>query len=418
MTRIWQYQQYTLSTDSSDSANVTGGEAGDRPSQRVDIAAAAAAIAGMKPTYVCSLVRLRYGMNLTEEMIGDFNTIRNAVLIESPSVKFDVELNLNPGKGDDSDGQKVYPDADALVRQMSDIDAILHPDGWWFDYYSAAYRRRPDLIAAINKYAKSKGQTVGGNIGGGGKGESWIVPTGADVVAFVDDSDDSTPFGYGIDESKLSATRANISAASSDTVLLGHIHCNPQDGPSSEPCVFMKDWDAPHRAAFIEYWAIQQSKLGFTAMWPMFFPLCPGSVAYDATSDFLVKGSISEGVPARDGTVYDFMRELALGEEVSGTGATTVIPQPSTATTNGATSKSVTPSPTMVGTSRSQSQAIPVETSPIQSTTRPSAAQTTDPQQTAPVASPSMPVNRGSGKIVWDHLLTLVAVLVLVLNRI
>ena len=69
MTRIWQYQQYTLSTDSSDSANVTGGEAGDRPSQRVDIAAAAAAIAGMKPTYVCSLVRLRYGMNLTEEMV-------------------------------------------------------------------------------------------------------------------------------------------------------------------------------------------------------------------------------------------------------------------------------------------------------------------------------------------------------------
>lgn len=295
---------------------------------------------------------------------------------------------------------------------MSEIDAILHPDGWWFDYYSAAHRLRPDLIAAANKYAKSKGQTVGGNIGGGGKGESWIVPTDANVVAFVDDSDDSTPFGYGIDEAKLSATKANISATGTDTVLLGHIHCNPQDGPSSEPCVFMKDWDAPRRAAFIEYWATQQSKLGFTAMWPMFFPLCPGSVAYDSTSDFLAKGSISEGVPMRDGTVYDFMRELALGKEIGGIGAN-ITAQLSATTIDVATSKSTAPSPTATETPQSQTQA----SSPVQSTTRPSTAQATEAQQSAPIASPSAPRNQGSGKIVRDHLLTFVAVLVLVLHQ-
>lgn len=294
---------------------------------------------------------------------------------------------------------------------MSEIDAILHPDGWWFDYYSAAHRLRPDLITAANKYAKSKGQTVGGNIGGGGKGESWIVPAGANAVAFVDDSDGSTRFGYGIDEAKLSATKANISATGIDTVLLGHIHCNPQDGLSSEPCVFMKDWDASRRAAFIEYWALQQSKLGFTAMWPMFFPLCPGSVAYDATSDFLAKGSISEGVPARDGTVYDFMRELALSEEVGGIGAN-VTAQLSATTINIATSKSITPSSTATGTSQSQSQSQ--ASLPVQSTTRSSAAQATGAQQLAPMASPSAPGNQGSGKIVTDHLLTLVAVLALV----
>lgn len=85
MTRIWQYQQYTLLTDSSGSADDAGDEAGDRPGQRVDIAAVAAAIAGMKPTYVCSLVRLRYGMNLTGEM----------VLCPSPLVKVYPEDTIN-----------------------------------------------------------------------------------------------------------------------------------------------------------------------------------------------------------------------------------------------------------------------------------------------------------------------------------
>ncbi|KAH7031448.1 uncharacterized protein B0I36DRAFT_323930 [Microdochium trichocladiopsis] len=326
--------------------------------------------------------------------ISDFNTIRAAVLAESPNAKFDVELNLNPGK---SGSQKAYPDADALVAQMTQIDNILHPNGWWFDYYSAAHRKRPDLIAAINEYAANKGQTVGGNIGGGAEGESWIVPTGANVVAFVDGPDDSTGFGYGIDMAKLSATKAYISDTGTGTVLLGHIHCNPQDGLSSEPCVFMREWNATRRAAFVEYWISQQSVLGYTAMWPVFFPLCPGTVAYDATSDFLAPGSLSAGVPAANGTVYDYMRGLALGGEagpavtVVATSRSATVSAPEASTGSSATSStqptsSASPLETQSLTESSSTQhtlsPIDSTTGPTSETTTPSSSRMTS-QQTA-----------------------------------
>ncbi|KXJ86219.1 hypothetical protein Micbo1qcDRAFT_180205 [Microdochium bolleyi] len=293
MTRVWQYEHYALSaSDGPDDAS-------DRRSQRLDIAAVAAAIAGMKPSYVSSIVRLRYDVDLTDAMISDFTTIRSAVLAVSPNAKFDVELNMNPNTAK----LRRWPDVSAITTKMAAIDSKLPVDGWWLDYYSGAARKKPEWLAAVSAYAQAKGQTVGGNIGGGRDGESWIIPEGADAVAFADAPSDTTGYGYGIDAAKLRATSAAIAAAagSNSTALLGHLHCNPQDGFSSEPCVFMREWNATRRAAYVaQYWPQQQRELGgFTIMWPVFFPLCPGNFAYDATHDVVPQGSLGDGLPAR-----------------------------------------------------------------------------------------------------------------------
>jgi len=52
--RLWQYDHYTLADQSP----------------AVDIKDAAAAIAGLKPSYVCSTIRLQYGLDLSAKMVS------------------------------------------------------------------------------------------------------------------------------------------------------------------------------------------------------------------------------------------------------------------------------------------------------------------------------------------------------------
>lgn len=52
--RLWQYDHYTLADHSP----------------AVDIKDAAAAIAGLKPSYVCSTIRLQYGLDLSAKMVS------------------------------------------------------------------------------------------------------------------------------------------------------------------------------------------------------------------------------------------------------------------------------------------------------------------------------------------------------------
>ncbi|KAH7020789.1 uncharacterized protein B0I36DRAFT_367274 [Microdochium trichocladiopsis] len=270
MARLWQYSTYTLQ------------------SPAVDIKAAASAIAGIKPSYVCSTIRLQYNLDLTPQMISDFNTLRAA----ASNAKFDIELNLTPT------GNRAYPNADAIVAHMKDISSKIKVDGWWLDFLSQAQAAKPHWIARAAKYAHANGQTVGGNC------NTADVPPSMDAVAFVDGPDSSSPFGFSIDKSYVSAMKANVSPG---TAVLGHIHCNPQARPTSEPCVFMNDWDASKRADFQNYWATQQKSIGFTYMWPIHFPLCPGNVAYDPRADKL---PILAKYSSRK-TVYGYMKTLA-----------------------------------------------------------------------------------------------------------
>lgn len=182
---------------------------------------------------------------------------------------------------------------------MKAINTKIKIDGWWFDFLSQAQAAKPEWVAAAVSYAHSVGQTVGGNC------DTSTVPPGVDAVAFVDRDEPASPtFGFGIDGKYVATVKANVSPG---TAVLGHMHCNPQEGDGSEACVFMKSWDASRRADFIKYWADQQGQKGFRFMWPVYFPLCPGDTAYNSQADKLP-------ILAKYGskkTVYGYMKYLA-----------------------------------------------------------------------------------------------------------
>ena len=121
------------------------------------------------------------------------------------------------------------------------------------------------------------------------------VPPGSDFAAFVDDAVDGG-FGFDFRRSEI----ASLRQSSPSTVLIGHLQSNPQNGPTTESCVFSNQWDEPTRAAYLSHWAASQADAGFGVLYPVFYPLCPGAVAFDSTQD-----------PSPDGgTLYGFVGQL------------------------------------------------------------------------------------------------------------
>lgn len=240
---------------------------------RETVSSYAAAIAGVKPTYVSGLIYVRNGQTVTEQMANDYNTIRNTVLAVNPSAKFDVEISLNPNPPSPN---QPFANAAAVVDMMTTIDGLLHPDIWYFDFYSDAYTANPDWVAAAVAYAHAHNQLVGGNV------FTKVIPPGSDFAAFVDDpvTGDSI-FGFDFSTTQIAALKASSSTAT----LLGHMQSNAQNGSTTESCVYSTQWSEQTQTAYLTHWASSQSTLGFTFMYPMFYPLCPGAIAYDPLQD-------------------------------------------------------------------------------------------------------------------------------------
>jgi hypothetical protein len=259
------------------------GGTGDRETA----AAVGAALAALKPTYVSGLIYLENITTVSQTMIDDWSTIRAAVLAQNPNAKFDVEISLNPAPPAPNEP---FASPAALVAKMTTVDSELHPDAWWFDFYSNEEDAAPDVIAAAVSYAHSHGQLVGGNVFGG------KVPPGSDAVAFVDDPVSGSQFGFDFSRTEV----ASLKSSSPSTVLIGHLQSNAQNGPTTESCVYINQWNESQRLSYLTYWASQQSSVGFTFMYPVFYPLCPGGYAFDPLQD-----------PSADGgTLYGSLQTL------------------------------------------------------------------------------------------------------------
>lgn len=185
---------------------------------------------------------------------------------------------------------------------MEQLDSKLKVDGWCFDYFSTAQKEVPEWVTAVTNYAHDRNQTVGGNVFGN------VVPPSADAVAFVDGPSNSM-FGFSFDPKEV----ANLKHNSSSTVILGHLQNNPQNGNSTESCVFMYDWNSTRRAEYLAYWASQQEPQGFTYTFPVFFPLCPGAYSFDPLSDELSISVPGATTPGANNTLYDYILALKLG---------------------------------------------------------------------------------------------------------
>jgi len=136
--RIYEQTQWTLRSPN-----------GGAPLETAD--SVGKALASLKPTYVSGLVYFQNSTMLTDRITADYNTVRSAVRQVSPHCRFDFAISLNPKQS------VPFADGKALTSKMAQIDAALHPDIWFFDFYDTEQKANPSIVQAAIDYAHSHG---------------------------------------------------------------------------------------------------------------------------------------------------------------------------------------------------------------------------------------------------------------------
>ena len=226
------------------------------------------ALAGLEPTWVTGLVRFEAGQSAKEKTIDGYDAIRAAVRAKAPDSEFDVELNALE-----------FTRPDEVTSQMDELREDFGNDGWFFDFFTPAYKLRPEVVDAAIENAHDHGEWIGGNtFGWHGDPSDPVVPEGADYLALAD-----ADFSLNLDDVKTMAQTIPI---------LFHLRNNP-DYPASEGCIYMKRWSTSKREAYVKKRASQQSEYDFAFAFPVFFPTCRAYphapqfdvVAFDAIRD-------------------------------------------------------------------------------------------------------------------------------------
>jgi hypothetical protein len=223
------------------------------------------ALAGLKPTWVSSLIRFAEGEKPTADEQSAWKTITGAVRATSPDAHFGIELNALE-----------YKTGADLTEMMSTIRSSFDNDGWFFDFYTPAYKSRPEVVEAAIADAHSNGEWIGGNAFG--LDQDPKVPPGSDFIGVQD-------FRFKID---LAAVRQ----LAGEIPVVFHLGNSPGQA-SSDGCAFMNEFTTAKRGAYATERAGQQAANHFHFAYPVFFPECfigpSGSDAtltsYDAPGD-------------------------------------------------------------------------------------------------------------------------------------
>jgi hypothetical protein len=220
------------------------------------------ALASLNPSLVSGLIRFEPGESVKDHEVDAWNTIRERVLRASPDAHFGIELNA-----------LAYTSTDQVTEQMSEIRSKLDPSGWFFDFYTPAYKRRPDVVEAAINSAHQNGEWVGGNAFG--LGQDPKVPPGSDYLAVQD-------IDFSLNLSRVRELAKQIPVA----VHLGN---NPGH-PNSSGCLFIDKLDTDKREAYVKMRAGQQKANDFRFAYPVLFPECDftppkGLISFNAIKD-------------------------------------------------------------------------------------------------------------------------------------
>ena len=128
------------------------------------------ALAALKPTLVSGLIRDEPTEEVKDHEVDAWNKVRTRVLAASPGAHFGVELNAVS-----------YKTPEQVEQQMQEIRAKLDNNGWFFDFFTTAYKQRPDVVEAAINSAHENGEWIGGNVFG--LGHDPPVPPGTDYLA-------------------------------------------------------------------------------------------------------------------------------------------------------------------------------------------------------------------------------------------
>jgi hypothetical protein len=218
------------------------------------------ALAGLEPTWVTGVIRLRISDVPTSEEVSGYETIRDAVHEKAADAEFGVELNALD-----------YTTPSAVTDKMSEVRGKLDNDGWFFDFFTPAYDKRPAVVEAAIADAHDHGEFVGGNTFGWSKDpEHPVIPPGTDFLGIADDN-------FKLD---LSAVRT----LAGQVPVVFHLRNNPGKA-SSEGCVYINDYSTGRRETYVRRRASEQKESDFHFAYPVFFPSCePRSKGHDIQS--------------------------------------------------------------------------------------------------------------------------------------
>jgi hypothetical protein len=230
------------------------------------------ALASLRPTWVTGLIRYAKGQRPTGAEIRAWRVITAIVRGASPPAQFDVTLNA-----------KHYRNGRELTKMMGRIRARLGNDGWFLDFFSKGFRKRPRMIRAAIASAHAHGEFIGGNVFG--LAHRRPMSLRADFLSVQD-------------YHHLTLNQAAIRRLSRELPVVYHVNNDPARARSGG-CRFITEFTSARRQKLIRHRANQQRTLGFRVSYPALFPECIRDRPGRGTGQFLASYNVFRDPPVR-----------------------------------------------------------------------------------------------------------------------
>ena len=204
------------------------------------------ALATLRPTWVSGTLRYARNQYPKRDEVRAWHELQRIVRAQSPAVQFDLVLN----------GLQ-YRTPTAIRRVMNRLRAKLHPNGWFFDFFSSAYTKHGRMVKAAIASAHTHGEWIGGNVFGLAKERR--LPASADF--------------YSVQDHVFHLDLPAVKRLAAKKPVVYHLNSNPAH-PRSGGCRFIQRFDTLRRQKLVRRRAAQQVPYGFRMSYPVLFPQC------------------------------------------------------------------------------------------------------------------------------------------------
>ena len=224
---------------------------------------AARTIASLSPSFVTGLLRVSDRGIPGNAEVEAFNTIRNAVIANDKTCRFDVVINIGEEKA-----------GDTLVRRMKEISTLLHHDAWTFYLAPDDVFVNPEVFEDGIAYAHSRGEMVGYD------GPLSLIPEGIDYIV--------------VRAWDLKVNRAQIERLKSKqrVPVLLELPTTFGSKPNTECTDYVSKMTTAQRSAVLTRLAENQEDWGYRFAYPVFYPVEPNRHAFDATKESILMVTI------------------------------------------------------------------------------------------------------------------------------
>jgi hypothetical protein len=203
-------------------------------------------LASLRPTWVTGLLRYARNQYPHRDEVRAWHQIRRIVRTASPGAQFDVVLNAQQ-----------YRTPAAVRMTMRRLRAKLHNDGWFFDFYSQAFRKHPRMIRAAINSAHGHGEWIGGNVFG--IAHHQALPHRSDF--------------FSVQDAGIHLNLHAVRRLAKRRPVIYHLQNDP-DKAHSAGCRFIRQFNDRRRRTMLRRRAAQEVKYHFRVSYPVLYPEC------------------------------------------------------------------------------------------------------------------------------------------------